>query len=193
MQNPVLGTALVVMDDAAPDNASGADNQQERLSNIGAIPADIGNFLAGFALGEGSFMIVCRPRVDYRRGWKISAAFNVSQHDVVPLRLFQEHLGCGTIRKAGNEGWYLEVNNLREIRSAVIPFFRRFPLVGTKARDFELFEAAVSILGRGMHSDKEYRQVLRLREVLNRGGKRRYTMERILRDYTPNLPMDLEG
>ena len=192
MKNPVLG-AVLVLDDATPDNASGADNQQERLSNIGSIPADIGNFLAGFALGEGSFMIVCRPRVDYRRGWKISAAFNVSQHDVVPLRLFQKHLGCGTIRKAGNDGWYLEVNSLREIQSAVIPFFRRFPVVGTKARDFELFEAVVSLLGRGRLSDAEYQEVLRMREVLNRGGKRRYTMERILRDYTPNPPVDPEG
>jgi LAGLIDADG endonuclease len=59
------------------ENASGADNQQERLS-IDSIPVAIGNFLSGFALGEGSFMIVCRPRVDYRRGWKLSAAFNVS-------------------------------------------------------------------------------------------------------------------
>jgi hypothetical protein len=102
VQNPVLDITKLVLQDDMSDNASGADNQQERLS-IDRIPVAIGNFLSGFALGEGSFMIVCRPRVDYRRGWKLSAAFNVS-----------------------------------------------------------------------------------LREHLNRGGKRRYTMERILRDYTPN-------
>jgi hypothetical protein len=112
-------------------NASGADNQQERLS-IDNIPVAIGNFLSGFALGEGSFMIVCRPRVDYRRGWKLSAAFNVSQSDVTPLELFREQLRCGTIRKAGNDGWYLEVNTLGDIQSRVIPFFRRFPMVGRK-------------------------------------------------------------
>ena len=173
--------------DVVSDNASGADNQQERLSvGIETIPVDVGSFLAGFALGEGSFMIVCRPRADYRRGWKVSAAFNVSQHDVVPLELFRGHLGCGTIRKAGNDGWYLEVNTLADIRSAVIPFFRRFPLVGRKVADFELFEGAVSILSKQALSDDDYREVLRLRELLNRGGKRRYTAERILRDYTPN-------
>ena len=176
---------LVLREDEASDNASGADNQQERLS-VGSISPDIGNFLAGFALGEGSFMIVCRPRVDYRRGWKISAAFNVSQNDIVPLELFHEQLGCGTIRKAGNDGWYLEVNSLGDIRSAVIPFFRRFRLIGTKATDFELFEGAVAILSKRNLSDDDYREVLRLRELMNRGGKRRYTMERILRDYTPN-------
>jgi len=182
---PVLEASILVVQDGATDNASGADNQQERLS-VGSISPDVGNFLAGFALGEGSFMIVCRPRVDYRRGWKISAAFNVSQNDIVPLELFREQLGCGTIRKAGNDGWYLEVNSLRDIRSAVIPFFHRFRLIGTKATDFELFEEAAAILSKRDLSDDDYREVLRLRELMNRGGKRRYTMERILRDYTPN-------
>ncbi len=168
----------------------GADNQQERLS-IEAIPSTLGNFLAGFALGEASFMVVCRPRGDYTRRWKLSAAFNVSQTDRVPLELFQETLGCGTMRKAGNGGWYWEVNRLLDIRAYVIPFFRRFPLVGSKARDFDLFAEAAELLGRQVVSDADYRQVLLLRERMNRGGKRRYTMERILRDYTPGPPADL--
>jgi LAGLIDADG endonuclease len=192
VKNPVLDAAVLVLNESASDNASGADNQQERLS-VGGIPSEIGHFLAGFALGEGSFMIVCRPRVDYRRGWKISAAFNVSQHDPAPLELFRKELGCGSIRKAGNDGWYFEVNSLREIRSVIIPFFSRFRLVGTKAIDFELFEAAVAILSKGDLSDDDYREVLRLRELMNRGGKRRYTMERILRDYTPNPSVEQKG
>jgi hypothetical protein len=99
-------------------------------------------------------MIVCRPRVDYRRGWKLSAAFNVSQADVTPLELFREQLGCGTIRKAGNDGWYLEANTLGDIQSSVIPFFRRFPMVGRKAVDFDLFEAASGILARRPFTDR---------------------------------------
>lgn len=90
------------------DNVTGADNQQERL--VASILKETGNFLSGFAMGEASFMIVCRPRSDYKRNWKVSAAFNVSQHDKLPLDLFQATLSCGTIRKAGNNGWYYEVN-----------------------------------------------------------------------------------
>jgi LAGLIDADG endonuclease len=97
---PVLDVALVLMDSVGSDNATGAGNQQERLS-IATIASDLGNFLAGFALGEGSFMIVCRRRADYRCGWKVSAAFNVSQNDIAPLELFRKTLGCGTIRIAG--------------------------------------------------------------------------------------------
>ena len=164
---------------------TGAGNQQERLS-IEAIDASLGSFLAGFALGEASFMLVCRPRGDYTRRWKISAAFNVSQHDRAPLELFRETLACGSMRKAGNGGWYWEVNRLPDIQTRIVPFFERFRLVGTKARDFELFRDAVRILVQPVMSDSGYRQVLALREGMNRGGKRRYTMERILRDYTPS-------
>jgi hypothetical protein len=168
---------------------TGAGNQQERLS-IEAVPVSLGSFLSGFALGEASFMLVCRPRGDYTRRWKISAAFNVSQHDRAPLDLFCKTLACGSMRKAGNGGWYWEVNRLPDIASRVVPFFERFPLVGTKARDFELFRDAVCILGQPVMSDADYRTVLALREGMNRGGKRRYTMERILRDYTPSSPAE---
>ena len=168
---------------------SGADNQQERPS-IETIPVSLGSFLSGFALGEASFMLVCRPRGDYSRRWKISAAFNVSQTDRAPLDLFRETLGCGTMRRAGNGGWYWEVNRLPDIQAIVCPFFERFPLVGTKARDFELFRDAVGVLSQRVMSDTDYHQVLALREGMNRGGKRRYTMERILRDYTPSSAVE---
>lgn len=132
-------------------------------------------------------MLVCRPRGDYSRRWKISAAFNVSQKDRAPLDLFYETLGCGTLRKAGNDGWYWEVNRLSDIRQRVVPFFERFPLIGRKATDFELFRSAVAILTRDGMSDDDYVTVLALRERMNGGGKRRYSTARILRDYTPTL------
>jgi hypothetical protein len=183
VKNPVLDTSALGLE--LSDNASGADNQQERPSIV-AIPPAFGYYLAGFAHGEGSFMIACRRRADYIRRWKISAAFNVSQVDVEPLVLFQETLGCGTVRRGGNHGWYFEVNKLRDIDQVVIPFFERFPLLGTKARDFEAFRSAVHILMRAPLLEADYLAVLRLREGMNNGGKRRHTMEGILRDYTPN-------
>ncbi len=132
-------------------------------------------------------MIVCRKRGDYRRSFKLSAAFNVSQHDRVPLDLFRETLGCGTMRKAGNGGWYWEVNRLSDLASRIVPFFDRFPIVGAKAEDYRLVEKRSCAARRaGRLSDQDYHQVLALRERMNRGGKRRYRMDGILRDYTPS-------
>jgi LAGLIDADG endonuclease len=176
----------------AGDNVQSAGNQQERLT-VEAIPSSLGSFLSGFALGEGSFMIVCRRRGDYARKWKLSAAFNVSQHDREPLDLFRETLGCGGIRRAGNGGWYWEVNRLSDITARVVPFFERFPLIGWKACDFELFRSAVKLLSKPVVGDDDYVAILELRERMNRGGKRRYTAARILRDYTPTPPLSTEG
>ena len=131
-------------------------------------------------------MVVARRRSDYTVKWKLSAAFNVSQKDRAPLDLFRDTLGCGTMRRAGNNGWYLEVNHLQDIQARVIPFFERFPLIGRKAEDFDRFRAATRILARGALSYQDFADVLVLREGMNGGGKRRYTMQRILRDYTPS-------
>ena len=131
-------------------------------------------------------MIVCRRREDYGRRWKLSAAFNVSQKDRAPLDLFRETLGCGSMRMAGNGGWYWEVNDLSSLTDRIVPFFDRFQLVGTKAKDFGCFRSAVALLAQRRLSDADYVAVLSLREQMNGGGKRRYTMERILRDYTPS-------
>ena len=138
-------------------------------------------------------MIVCRKRGDYGRKWKLSAAFNVSQRDREPLDLFHETLGCGSLRRAGNGGWYWEVNRLSDISSRITPFFERFPLVGQKANDFDLFKSAVALLCKSVVSDDDYVRIIQLRERMNRGGKRRYSAERILRDYTPTPPMSMAG
>jgi hypothetical protein len=163
---------------------TGADNQQERPV-IEAIDASLGSFLSGFALGEGSFMIACRSRGDYQRGFKLSGAFNVSQQDRAPLDLFRETVGCGTMRRAGNGGWYWEVNRLSDLLSRIVPFFDRFPVVGEKAETYRLWRSALVLLGGERLTDHDYHQVLALRERMNRGGKRRYRMAGILRDYTP--------
>jgi LAGLIDADG endonuclease len=107
-------------------------------------------------------------------------------------RSLRDTLGCGTIRKAGNDGWYWEVNRLSDITARVLPFFDRFPLVGKRADDYARFRRAVRLLRKGALSDTDYVAVLELREHMNGGGKRRYSAARILRDYTPTSPI-VEG
>ncbi len=109
-------------------------------------------------------MVVCRPRATARRGWRISAAFNVSQTDRAPLDLFRETLACGSMRRAGNGGWYWEVNHLSDLSDRIVPLFGRFPLVGLKAEDVALFRSVVAILSQGILSDPDFHTVLALRK-----------------------------
>jgi len=131
-------------------------------------------------------MLVCRKRGSAGRGFRISAAFNVSQRDRAPLDLFRDALRVGSMRRAGNGGWYWEVNRLSDLAGTIVPFFERFPLVGEKATDFRRWRAAVAVLRQGGLSDADYVKVLALRERMNRGGKRQHRMHGILRDYTPS-------
>src|SRR5690348_10809311 len=165
----------------------GAGNQQERLV-VEAIPSSLGSFLSGFALGEGSFMIVCRRRGDLRSEVEALRCLQRLAARSSTARLFCETMGCGSLRRAGNNGWYWEVNRLSDIAGRIVPFFERFPLVGSKARDFELVRSAVALLGEPVVSDTDYVRIIQLREGMNRGGKRRYSAARILRDYTPTQP-----
>ena len=156
------------------------------------VPSDLGNYLAGFADGEGSFHVLFRKREDYKIPWKISLAFNVSQKDPVILSLFKKHLKCGSLRERKHDGvWYYEVTNFNAIQNNVIPFFTRFGFLSAKKkRDFSKFKKIAKLIENQDHRTVEgILEIVKIRKEMNDGGKRKYSDEeilRILRDYMPN-------
>ena len=85
------------------------------MLDVSQVPERIGNYLAGFTDGEGSFNVSFRKRGDYAMPWKVSLCFNVSQRDRVVLTLCMEHLKCGTIRTRSDGVSYFEVNTFAAI------------------------------------------------------------------------------
>lgn len=166
------------------------------MLDVDTIPISIGSYLAGFTDGEGSFNISFRPRGDYKSGWKISACFNISNKDLVILQKFKEVFKCGTLRSRPDDVWYFEINNLPDLIESVIPFFRRFGFISAKkTNDFAIFCKIVSILQSQEHrSEKAIREILEMRNLMNGGGKRKYSDTEILsrlkessETNTPNL------
>lgn len=181
---------------AAGDNATGADNQQERLGldedlrkgwiaqvlDVKKIPPEVGWYLAGFADGEGSFIVVFRPRKDGIQPWKVSLRFHVSQDEKEILAQFKRYLDCGSMRR-GEEGlWHFEVNNFNAIRENVIPFFDKFRFRSAKnKRDFSKFKRIASIMATDRHLQREgIQEILKIREGMSGGGKRKYDDKEIL-------------
>lgn len=162
------------------------------MFNPRKIPSDLGNYLAGFTDGEGSFNVSFRKRDDYKIPWKISLCFNISQKDQVILSIFKKHLKCGTIRERKNDGiWYYEVNNFNAIQTNIIPFFNRFGFLSAKKkRDFSKFKQIAKLIENEDHLTIEgIEKILEIRKEMNDGGKRKYSDKdilRILRDYMPN-------
>src|ERR1700722_14578957 len=109
------------------------------MLEVNSIYSDLGNYLAGFTDGGGSFNVSFRPREDYKIPWKVSLCFNISQRDQVILELFKQTLKCGTTRQRSDGVWYYEVNNFTAIQNNVIPFFKRFGFLSAKKqRDFAI-------------------------------------------------------
>jgi hypothetical protein len=142
------------------------------------IPDRIGDYLAGFADGEGSFVVSLVKRSDYVLGWKPVMIFNVSQRDKTVLVLFKRYLGCGRFQYRKDGVWYYVVSNPRAITERVIPFFKRFSFFSaTKKKNFSIFQKVASIMLTGGHYTQEgLNDIIELREQLNvgKGRKRKY-------------------
>ncbi len=164
----------------------------EKVLNVKKIPPKIGYYLAGFADGEGSFIVTLRQRKDYRLNWKVSVAFNVANKDKVILSLFKRYLKCGSLRERPDGVWYYEVNNFRAIVENVIPFFERFRFLSAKKKkDFSKFKQIVEIIKNGEHLTKEgIEKILSLRNQMNGGGNHRHSDQEILEslDRDPQRP-----
>ena len=144
------------------------------------IPERTGNYLAGFADGEGSFNVSLVKRSDYVLGWKVVIIFNISQRDKTVLTLFKKILGCGRFQYREDGVWYYIVSNPRSIQERVIPFFRRFSFFSaTKKTNFSVFQKIARIMANGgQYTQQGLEQIISLRENLNegRGRTRKYEM-----------------
>jgi hypothetical protein len=79
--------------------------------------------------------------------------------------------------------WYYEVNNLTAIVENVIPFFEQFGFLSAKKkRDFQTFKRIVSMIRNDDHlTIQGITEILKLRNEMNDGGKRKYLDEEILK------------
>src|SRR2546422_1402094 len=167
------------------DNASGADNQQERLDD----------YIAGYVDGEGSFHVAIQRNPSTRSGWQLVPEFHVSQNPerASVLLLLKERLGCGRIRPNGRSGGrdrslVFVVRDRRDLVERVLPFFEAHPILSEKRFEFETFAAIVRSMDRSEHlTESGFRRLLELAVRMNGGGRYRRTdwSSRILRGHTP--------
>lgn len=148
------------------------------------IPIDIGNYIAGFTDGEGSFNVSIKKRLDYKESWKLTASFNISQKDRVILAWIKHILGCGTLRERKDGVVYYEVTNITSLHDVIIPFFNMYGFRSAyKKNNFRIFSEIVEMMHVGKHHTHEgFRKILELREKLNLGigRKRKYTLQDVI-------------
>jgi LAGLIDADG DNA endonuclease family protein len=174
------------------DNATGADNQQERLIKLG--------WVIGFVDGEGCFSIGFvrqndrADRKGYRTGYQVAHEFAVTQgaKSVSCLHALQRFFGIGQVvinKRYDNHKEHLYryvVRSRDDLLQVVIPFFEAYKLQTSKQLDFQKFAECVSLINRGVHKTPEgLIEIARIAQTMNR-QKPRNDLIRILTDYTPD-------
>lgn len=122
-----------------------------------------GHYIAGFVDGEGCFALNYRADRRYDDDgnklyeyhyWKAEFAIVLHPADADLLSLIKDKLGVGHIsfKRAGDQVRY-SVQNTAELNNVIVPFFEKNSLLGTKAKDFQLWSQAVKLLH--VHRQKE--------------------------------------
>ena len=174
------------------ENLSAADNQQERLIEIG--------WITGFVDGEGCFSInlIRQPHRHNRRGYKtgfqVAHEFAVTQgaSSVDSLHLLVKFFGVGCVyinKRYDNHKEHMYrycVRARKELGKTIIPFFERYPLRTSKQGNFLKFAECIRMIETGVHlTNSGLIRIVEIAETMNH-KKPRTEIIRILRDYTPD-------
>src|SRR5260221_2563349 len=154
------------------------------MSKTPAPDTSIGNYLSGYADGEGSFCIVVSPRSKFFTKLEVRPSFSVSQNGdrKEVLELFQKFLHCGTIRPNPSDRTYkYEVRSIKDLISYVIPHFLKYPLRSSKQKEVVRFAKICKLILEKKHLQKEYlKEIVETAYMMNGFGARRYKKQELL-------------
>ena len=170
------------------DNASGAENQQERLKKLG--------WVVGFVDGEGCFSVPVFRSPKMTLGWQVRPEFAVvqgeSSRDV--LEDLIGFFGCGKVFRNRRRDNHREdlfrycVQRIGDLRGSIVPFFRENPLRTSKQQNFEKFASVVDLMEKRCHLSIEgLIEISEIAQTMN--FKKPSELLRILRDHTPALSL----
>ena len=145
----------------------------------------IGNYLSGYADGEGSFCISFSPRPKLKTLLEVRPSFSVSQNSdrQEVLELFQQFFDCGAIRRNPSDRTFkYEVRSIKDLMQKVIPHFKKYPLLSSKKKEFERFSVICHMIHEGKHLKQEtLKEIVTLSYQMNGLGARRYKKQELLK------------
>src|SRR3989338_7164258 len=148
------------------ENASRADNQQERLRFEG--------WINGFVDGEGCFTISI---IRNKYGWQVFPEFVVSQGEKsrAALNRIEKFFKCGYInlntRRDNHHEQMLKycVRSIHDLNEKIIPFFEKNKLKTYKQKDFQVFRRIIRLMIQRKHlSEKGLSKITSLIQTMNR-------------------------
>ena len=156
------------------ENATGADNQQERLRTVG--------WIVGFVDGEGCFSVTIQ-KATTTTGWQVFPEFVVTQGEksLQALHDLKEFFECGKVfvnRRDDNHREHLYrfcVRSFADLKDKIIPFFQENQLRTAKREDFEKFVRVLELIGERKHLNSEgIMEIARIAQTMNRKKPSRF-------------------
>ena len=143
---------------------------------------DVGSYLTGYADGEGCFCISFSKSRRHKFGWEIRPSFSISQNGdrAEVLALFQQRLGCGSIRPdRSDKTLKYETRCIVDLVERVIPHFEQYPVLSSKREDFARFAKVCRMMLADNHLTREgFEGIVKLASKVN-AGKRKFPREAI--------------
>jgi len=113
-------------------------------------------WLSGFTSAEGCFWIYIFKSTTTKTGMAVNLIFSISQHarDEQLIKSFIEYFGCGKFY-LNKEAVYIRVTKFSDIYDKIIPFFKKYPIMGVKALDFQDFCEVAHMMKDKNHLNKQ--------------------------------------
>ncbi|MBI3397493.1 LAGLIDADG family homing endonuclease [Candidatus Woesebacteria bacterium] len=142
------------------------------------------NYISGYVDGEGSFLVSFSPREKLSTGLEVRPSFSVSQRKdrSEVLNFMKSYFGCGSIRfSKRDQTQKYEVRSLKNLNMVIIPHFKKYRLLSSKFRDFEVFSQICEMMRNGRHQTKNgLIKIINNALIMNKNGSRRYFKEYLL-------------
>ncbi len=133
------------------------------------------NWLAGFTEADGCFYVsVVKSKTT--TGFTVQLKFQLTQHsrDKQLMEYLITYLECGRYeaRSKNAQAGNFVVSKLSDITKKIIPFFDKYPIIGSKSKDFADFKLVSKLIENKAHLTVEgLDQIKKIKERMNTGRK----------------------
>ena len=130
-------------------------------------------WLAGFTSAEGCFFIVIQKSKDTKLGKAVQLKFILVQHtrDEELMKSILDYFECGNLLKK-RETINLTITKFTDLTEKIIPFFKKYPVLGVKSKDFADWCQAADLRQNKSHLTAEgLDQIRKIKAGMNKGRK----------------------
>ena len=141
-------------------------------------------YITGFVDGEGCFSVSFNKRAKMKTGIEVRPSFSIGQNkrSLSVLKDIQDYFGCGAIRFSKHDQTYkYEVRSVGDLRTKVLPHFKKYPLRTQKLDDYITFAWICDQIAALQHLNSvKLAAIITKAYAMNESGKRKYTMNELL-------------